>query len=102
MLLQNQEYVKFMNQEIDKVIESTREKNPKEKWEILKTRIKKQSIKFSRNKSSEEKLIISALSEKVNQYEENLPLTENQDIIYENTKKELEEKQLERIAGVYV
>ena len=99
MLLQNQEYIEYINKEIESCLQIGGEE-PISDWEKLKQRVKKATIAFSRNKTREDKIVISQLSEAVNQYEENLPLPEEQDNLYQNTKKELDEKVLERIAGV--
>ena len=44
-------------------------------------------------------IIIAELSERVNEYESSLPLTEEQSEIYLNTKSELEEKLIEKTYG---
>ena len=100
LLLNNKEFVKSMNIELDRVLNSTEEKNPSERWECIKTRIKKAASEFSRKNISMEKEVIANLSEKVNDYESRLPLIEEEDSLYENTKADLEEKVMERIAGV--
>ena len=100
MLLQNAEFINFMNEELERTIQSSCSKNPVEKWEIVKTRVKKATKKFSRQNSSVEKITIANLSEKVNEYESNLPLPEDEDRIYQETKADLEEKQMLRVAGV--
>ena len=45
------------------------------RWEKIKQNIKEVATKYSRQKASENKLIISNLSEKVNELESNLPLS---------------------------
>ena len=99
-LLQDKTFVDKVNKEICVTIEAAAAKNPVELWECLKLRIKKAAQNYSRQKSSESKVIIANLSEKVNQYEEMLPLDQEDDDLYEQTKAELEEKMLERISGV--
>ena len=99
-LLRDLDYVNMINQELDYTVSASRHESSKEKWEYIKTRVKKRSIEFSRNKSSQEKLIISELSEKVNEYEANLPLVKDIDDLYEKKKSDLEEKVMERIEGV--
>ena len=71
----------MINQEIETTLEAARSKNPQEKWEILKKRIKKVSLNFSRSIVSEEKLIIEQLSETVNEYESRLPLPQEEEEI---------------------
>ena len=53
-----------MNKEISTCIECSQEKDPKEKWEILKKRIKKSTSEFARKNASMNKIIIANLSEK--------------------------------------
>ena len=99
-LLQESEYVQKINEELDACIKSTREKTPEQKWETIKKRIKTASIKYSRNKSQQDKIVISQLSEIVDEYESRLPLPEYENQLLESTKEELEDKTMERIKGV--
>ena len=99
-LLTNKEFLQFMNMELINTIESLSNKTPKDKWECLKIRIRKAATNFSRQKASQDKIIIANLSEKVNEYEAQLPLTEEEDNLYENTKADLEEKVMERTQGI--
>ena len=98
-LLQDPLYVKKMNQNIVQWISSLEDNKPIEKWEILKQKIKKVTIEYSKAKVSETKLVIAQLSEKIYEYECTLPLTEEQDKILEATKEELEEKLEEQVRG---
>ena len=99
-LLTNKEYLVLMQDEINKSLKASQHKNPVEKWETLKDRIKKVSVKFLRQKVSEDKLIIGQLSEIVNEYEANLPLPEDDDKLLTETKADLEDKLLERTKGI--
>ena len=99
-LLQNSVFIQKMNTEIEATLRSCECKSPKETWEILKKRIKQKSVEFSKQNTTQDKIIIAQLSEKVNQMEETLPLNKEEDDLYEKTKQELEEKSLERIKGV--
>ena len=99
-LLQNLEFIKTMNKEIEQTMIATQDKKPKDRWELIKKRIKETSVAFARSKISEDKLVISNLAEKVNEYEEHLPLTREENDLYEMTKIELEEKMFDRIKGV--
>ena len=99
-LLHEQNYISLINTEIQRTLESVIHKEPMEKWEVLKERIKKTSIEYSKSKSSEDKLVLAQLSESVNEFEANFPLTQEQDKIYMETKKDFEEKMFERIQGV--
>ena len=100
LLLQDGEFVKIMNKELQTTIAASTQQDPKTKWETVKKRIKTTSVKYSRSKVNETQLVISALAEEVNTYEERFPLPQEEDEMYINTKTELEEKQLQRIAGV--
>ena len=99
MLLQDKNFVASMNEEIMVNLELLHNKKPKEKWEILKQRIKKYSVDYARKKASEQKIIIAQLSEKVNDYESRLPLIQEEDKLWNDTKQELEEKLFERVKG---
>ena len=99
-LLQKQEYIEYMNLELQTTINSSTGKTPQQKWELLKKRIKEKTIDFSKTHVAEEKLVIAQLSEKLNEYEERLPLTKEEDQLMEMTRMELEEKSLERAKGV--
>ena len=99
-LLQRIEYVDVINLEIDRSLKASTEKGAIQRWEILKKRIKQASIKFSKEKNSQDKIIIAQLSEKVNDYESRLPLPREEDEMLEKTKQELEDKTLERAQGI--
>ena len=98
-LLLNPTFLEYMNSELQKSSRLTEHKNPKERWEIIKSRIKKAASKFTREQSREENLVISALTKKVNEYEASLPLTEESDKLWQETKADLEEKLLEKTKG---
>ena len=100
LLLKKQDYVLQINKEIETTLQTTVGQAPKVRWENLKLRIKKKSVEYSRKQGSEEKLIISQLCEKIDEYESRLPLDKDEDLILEATKAELEDKTLERIQGV--
>ena len=99
-MLQHKEYVDEVTQEIHLVLDSTSRKNPSERWELIKTRIKKISQSYTRKKTAEDKIVIGNLAEKLNDYESRLPLTQEEDEIMENTKLDYEEKILERAKGI--
>ena len=54
-----------------------------------------QKIKFS-----QDKVIIANLSEKVNEYEERLPLTKEEDQLWQETKIDLEERVIDKAKGI--
>ena len=99
-LLQDQSYLSMMNCEIIATINSASAKDPIERWEILKKRIKDRTIEFSREKVSEDQMVIGHLSEKVNDYEMKLPLDRQENDLMEATKAELEDKLFDRVKGV--
>ena len=98
--LQRKDYVDLMNREIQTTLSITTQKTPIERWENLKARISKVTKNFAKTNASDNKLIISQLSERVNEYESQLPLKEDKYKLLEQTRKELEEKTMERIKGV--
>ena len=99
-LLQKQEYLDEMNGVIDQAKLEFEGKNPAQKWELIKKRIKEQTIEYSKQMISENKLIISELSEKLNDYESRLPLNKEETRLMVDTKSDLEEKLMECIKGV--
>ena len=99
-LLANQDFVTEMNREIEYSLGILENNNPCDKWETLKKRIRKQAQRFSRESAAQQKLVIAQLSEKVNEYEARLPLTEDEDKLWINTKNELEEKYSEIARGM--
>ena len=99
-LLQNKEYVELINSEVGKLISNSQSQKPHERWEDIKSMVKELTVKFARKQSSENKLIISQLSERVNYYESQLPLTREEDNLLCETKQELENLMIERIKGI--
>ena len=99
-LLRDRNYLDTINTEIAKTLILTKEKTRKEAWETIKSRIKKASTSYARNKTSQEKLAISNLAEKVNEYEERLPLNREETQLYENTKVDFENLVMKRTQGV--
>ena len=98
--LQKREFVQRMNNEIDQFLETFDYYDPLLMWEKLKAKIKSVSKEFARNQTSEENLVISQLSERVNEYEASLPLNKDQDALLEKSKVELEEKLFNRVKGM--
>ena len=99
-LLQNREFLGKMNIELDKIIANSEMMKPLERWEDIKKGIKRVTTKFSRKQGSEDKLVISQLSEIVNNLEERLPLTREEEDLLQQTKVDLEERVLERTKGI--
>ena len=96
LLLQNGEFLKQMNQELEQSIRASESKSKKEAWENIKKRIKKCTTQFTRNNQQEKKIVISQLAEKLNEYESRLPLPEMEYKLWQETKSEFEEKMLEK------
>ena len=90
-LLTNNNYIDFMNQELEKILISNGNLNPIEKWEYLKQRITKISQNYSRRLGSEKRLIQSQLMEKLDKLESKLPLSKEMDKILDKTRQDLEE-----------
>ena len=91
-LLKNEEFLKIMNRELDTLFD-TISGTQIQKWEIIKTKVKKCAADFSKNKVEEDKVIIGNLSEIVQEYESQLPLPESDYELLEKTKADLEAKQ---------
>ena len=98
--LREKSYIDGMNKELDNTIKSLEERNPQEKWECIKKRIKKYSIQYARDRVKEDQIIMANLSEKVNEYESSLPLTEDDDKLLELTKIDLEERLMKKAEGM--
>ena len=98
--LSNYNFIQQMNKDIQLCLDSYRYREPCDLWETLKKEIKKSAVKFSRENASEQKLIIAHLSEKVNEYESSLPLSREENRIYEETKTDLEEAVFEKTKGI--
>ena len=98
-LLKKKDYIDNLNKELLITLQSTEQKKPKERWEIIKTRIKKTTIEFSKQQVRQDKIIIANLLEKIDEYESNFPLEEDQNKILQKSKIDLEEKLLEKARG---
>ena len=99
-MLSHTDYVHGVNVLLDDYLATNSEQNPSERWELLKKKVKTFSVQYAREQVREDRIIIANLSEKVNEYEENLPLNRDDDELYEKTKIDLEDKTLKRIQGV--
>ena len=99
-LLKDKEFLDFMNQEIEKIKVLENCRNPSDIWEKIKERIKKTSINYSRNKHSEDQVIIGNLSEKLMSMR-NVCLSTRKNLSYiKKTKNDLDEKMFERAKGI--
>ena len=93
------EFIDQMKSEIEKTINSAQNKKPSDKWELVKSRCKECAIQYSRHRATKDSIIVAQLSEKVNEYESNFPLNENNEQLYQETKIELEDKLIEKAKG---
>ena len=87
--LRDKEYVDMMNNEISKIWAMCEGKPIFEKWEYFKFAVKDKSMDYARNKVAEIDLIVSQLSEKVDEMEQELEKA-NVDILI-RTKADLDE-----------
>ena len=74
--------------------------NKLETWANFKSKVAQHLQSLSRQSATEAQLVISQLSKKCADYEDNLPLNEHDNMLYEETKCELDEKQRERAKAV--
>ena len=96
-MLRKIEYVNMINSTIQSTEEQCTEKKRKEAWEYLKYKIREVLAEFTRNSASEVNLIISQLSEKLDEMQQNLS---NVDVnILEKTKIDLDEFVMEKVKG---
>ena len=99
-LLKNSKFIELLKEEIARTLDSLQNKSRKEAWEKLKMRVKKFTVEYSRDQSSQEKLMISNLSEKVNEYEASLPLNQEDSDLYQKTKQDFEDLKMKRVQGI--
>ena len=98
-LLQNSNFLQEMQEELRRTIASVELKEPDVAWELIKKRIKTKTAEFSKRVTKENQIIISNLSEKLNEYESNLPLNQADTDLMEKTRIDLEDKTMEKIKG---
>ena len=88
--LTNRDYIEIINNTIESVLLSTQDWESKgQRWEYLKYKIRDVSRVFSKAQAGEKELIISQLSEKIDEMEAGLPYADLP--LLENTKAELDE-----------
>ena len=93
--LQKIEYVNLINSTLDELKISCRDKSIVDKWEFMKYRIREVSMEYARNATAEINLIIAQLSEKITEFEADLP---NADLhLLQLTKTDLDEFMQEKI-----
>ena len=98
--LKQKEYVDSINSEIETTLDTCCGKTAKQTWETLKSRIKKQTVRYARNCTSQSKVIIASLNEKVNEYQANMPLDRSDDDMFHRTLLDLEDKLMEQTKGM--
>ena len=96
LYLQEKPYIELINQEIKRTVESCTHKPPLEVWETIKTRIKKSTMEYAKGRTSEDKIVIAQLTEKVCEYQSNFPLNKEEDKMLQNTKQDLEQRALDK------
>ena len=101
-MLQNDEFMKYITQELEKDIQAanTSNSNPHKKWELLKTQFRKHAQKFARINANDEKLILGQLCEIIQGYQERMPLNKHESEIYERTLQDFEQKMFKRVEGI--
>ena len=99
-LLAKNEYIKCIRREIELTVSACSTKNPQEKWELVKSRVKKTSQDFAKRNVSQQKILIGNLTELVNDYESRLPLPQKEDEEWQKAKSELESATLDRTKSI--
>ena len=99
-LLQDEEFVEFMNKQIDAILANTIYLNPLERWEKIKKQIATKIQSYTRKASSTKKLVISQLMEKIDEMQYRFPLNKQEMSIYQNSIDELHGAQNEYVKGV--
>ena len=95
-LLHNQTCFQQLKGTIQKFLFNQQTLDPIQKWLLLKQTVKETCQKMSRNYAHDQSIVISQLSEKVSDYEDKMPLPQEDMEIYTKTKSDLENAQLER------
>ena len=98
--LANEEFVKFMDSELEKDLNTTAHLNPATRWEYLKMKVKKHAQKWSKLSKKENSLIISQLMEKIYDLECQMPLSKENTVIWENSRHDLEDLLQVEIHGI--
>ena len=99
-LLRDKDFLHQMGRKLEEIVVECESMDPKETWERIKTKVKVESQKYSRNKSQDDQLIIAQLSEVINEMEDRMPLPKEENGILEQSRIDLEEKLEERIKGI--
>ena len=90
-------FVQTVNTEIAKSLEQNKSVNVLDKWELLKSDVKKCARKYCQTRASEQSLAISQLAEYVTEMESKFDsLDEKQHDLLENSKSELDELQCQK------
>ena len=99
-LLRDADFLKFMNNCLEEKIQSSDGLSIHSCWEVIKKYIMKQTQAYSRNKQNMKKIAISQLMEKIDDYQQNLPLPEDEMKMLINSQEDLDRLQMEYIEGV--
>ena len=95
-ILENEEHKISIAEELQKLINASAGKRAVDRWEYIKSKIAKYIKELSKRCADEKKNTIASLCEKVQEYEENFPLSEVNYEAYLNTKADLNDISLER------
>ena len=100
-LLGNMEYIEFMRKILKEAEIKYQNLEPRRRWEYYKQDIKRHTMKFSKTLASDRRIVISQLSEKICEYEEQLDNISVADLqLLENSKIELNQLQTEHVNGI--
>ena len=99
-LLKNIEFVNCINNKISQELSDLEAQDPVNKWVQLKIKIAKHCQNFARKNKAEETVAISQLLEKIDDMQQNFPLNSSENELYQKTKTDLEEIQMNYIQGV--
>ena len=100
-LLYEKEYIESVNQILDETDNMSANIQPEQQWEIVKDRVKQFSINYARNRTNDERIAVSQLSEYISHTEDVYDQLDQEGLKLLNTsKEELDELMKKRIRGV--
>ena len=90
--LQEAKFIQEMNSEIDQAIRDTEGAGAIDRWAHIKSKIKKRTQEYARKRTSENKVIMSQLSEYIVDCEDRVDMLNDQELdLLEKSKQELDE-----------
>ena len=87
--LRKPEFLQQLIESTEKDINTTTHLQSDERWNVIKQRLQKTLKRLTRKQTSEKNIIISNLSEKLAEMEEQRPLNLHQQVIYNRTEEDL-------------